>query len=239
MKNCGINSLSYVCSSPTSGEQFESVTFPYDRVVSLSSLIKGDLNTAFSAIERSLVQDFTEYYDKFDGELGIRYNKILRSKMYFNNGVEIVCSGTEIQNSGQDNVFCIRQLNLENIRSFEVGLQGSDFSDLVGKNMTEMSVALAPQTWIYLERIVNKVLGWDFVKVGTTELSLTFNLLGDEEKDRIAKGVYLLLSEIICFCSSGNFPIVLVSELPSDRLICQELLSLLNSMKYDYQVFIP
>lgn len=240
MKSCRIESFSYCIGSTNSEKKFESVTVSEDsKVHSISEYTKCNHNTIFSIIERSLVQDFTEYYDRFDNELGIEYDRILKSKIYLSNNSEVVFTGTELQSSNEDNLFCIRQLDLDNIRSFEVGLQEKDFSDLVGKNMTEMSVALEMSTWVYLEKLVNRVLGWDFVKVDTIGLRLDFIFSEDEEKDRIAKGVYLLLSEIVCFCSRGKFTIVLISELPSDSMIREELLTVLNNIKYDYQVFIP
>lgn len=241
MKSCRkIVSVSYVTPD---GVGFHSYAIPESKVVSVSGLLHSndsvEINTFLSAVERSLVQDFTGYYDKFDSEDGIVYNKISKSNVTFDDDTSIVYSGSEVQSTCEDNLFCIRQLSLGNIRSFEMGMQDSQFSDLVGKNMTEMSLVMEVQSWIYLERLVKTVLGWSFMEVSPQDMSLKFNYVDDEAKNSLAKSVYLLLSEIVCFGCTGMPLTVLISEMPSDVCVFEELYKVLTSMKYDYQVFIP
>lgn len=232
--------MSYVESS---GVGFHSHAIPNSKVIKVSSLIGSsdamEVNTFLSAVERSLVQDFTSYYDKFDAENGLHYNKIEKSNITFDDNTSIVYSGTDVQSTCTGNLFCIRQLGLGSIRSFEVGLQDAQFSNLVGRNMTEMSMAMELQSWVYLERLIKSVLGWSFVEVQPQEMNLKFNYVQDEDKNKLAKAVYLLLSEIVCYGCSGLPLTVIISEMPSDFTVYHELLEVLNSLKYDCQVFIP
>lgn len=241
MKSCRkIVSVSYVTPS---GVGFHSHAIPNSKVIKVSDLLGSsdvvDINTFLSAVERSLVQDFTSYYDKFDAESGISYDKITKSNVTFEDNTSIVYSGSEVQSTCNSNLFCIRQLGLGSIRSFEVGLQDAEFSDLVGRNMTEMSIAMELQSWVYLERLIKSSLGWSFVEIQPQTMKLKFNFVEDEDRNRLAKAVYLLLSEIVCYGCSGLPLTVLISEMPSDRIIYDELLKVLENLKYDCQVFIP
>ena len=239
MKSCRkIVSVSYVAD-----DGFTSVAIPSEQVISVSSLLhtedKTKITTFLSVVERSLVQDFTEYYDKFDFESGISYAKISKSNVTFDDDSSVVYSGSEVQNTCRDNFFCVRQLGLGSIRSFEVGLQDAKFSGLVGKDMTDVSMVMEPHSWVYLEKIVNMALDWNFVTVRTTDMTLTFNYSGDEVKDEMAKAIYLLLSEIVCFCTAGEPVTVLISELPKSVDLHSRLISTLAYLKSNCQIFIP
>lgn len=236
-------SLSYVACN-----RFNTFSIPENnKVVSVSKLIKSsdkkDVDTFLSAIERSLVQDFTEYYNKFDNLHNCTYDEISKCNIAFSNNGSIVYSGSDIQEVNVNDLYCIRQIDLDNIRSFEVKDLNAKNSECIGVDMSKMSMTISTQSWLYLEKIVNSVLGVNFVKVNPVSLQLEFAPIDDSETKRISEGIYLLLSEIVCLGECRMTPLyVLVSELPPSSSTYQyreRLIDVLRQMRYDCQIFIP
>lgn len=238
-----ISSLSYVADG-----QFNTYSIPVNqKVVSVSELTgkrdKKDIDTFLYAIERSLVQDFTEYYNKFDALHDCSYAEISKCNVAFSNNGGIVYSGSDIQTTDVSELYCIRQIDLGNLRSFEIKDQNAKNSECIGIDMSKMNMTISAQSWLYLEKIVNEVLGTRFMTVNPTNMKLEFALVEDEETRKTYEGIYLLLSEIVCLGECRMTPLyVLISELPKLNGLSNfkgSLLETLKQIRYDCQIFIP
>lgn len=238
-----VSSLSYVA-----GGRFSTYSIPENtKVVLVSKLIgnsdKKGIDTFLSAIERSLVQDFTEYYNKFDKLHNCTYDEISKCNVAFSNNGSIVYSGSDIQEINMSELYCIRQIDLNNIRSFEVKDQNVQNSECIGIDMTKMNMSISTQSWLYLEEIVNSVLDVHFIRVNPITMQLEFIPIDDNEKKLIFEGIYLLLSEIVCLGECRMTPLyVLISELPVSSGAYpykERLIEVLRQIRYDCQIFIP
>ncbi len=240
-----ITSVSFVSETQSGGEQLHRIIVPKDaKVVELHEIVgdcgKVETDTVLSAIERSLVTDFTAYYDKLDKLHECEYNEIKKCNVSFSDGSSIIYSGSDVQETGVGDMYCIRQVSQAYLRSFELVDQTAKNAECIGVDMTKSNISVSTPAWLYIEETVNRVLGCEYVKVDPITFNVSFNLLPSEEDKYIAEGIYLLISEIVCLGEERRTPLyVLVSRLPHASAISERLVEALDTLKYDCQVFIP
>jgi hypothetical protein len=181
-------------------------------------------------LECLLGQDFTGYYWSKDKEYGFSYKPVSGvSRLVFNNGA-ILGKDKEIQVQGEiPNIHVIRYLQWYTIRSFYLSNNLNNYSPLY-TNLTQYSNILQDTQWYRIITMVNKLAGFEFVRLEDETLKFNF----DETYGVTSNGlklIYTLISE--CFVTPDNYSRVLL--LPNINVLTQqkqiELLESLDNIK--------
>lgn len=170
------------------------VDFQGHKLVCLSG-VKENRDTLLYTLERFLANDFSSYYNEIDSNLGFKYKNVEGScTLNFINGFFSYSDGKQKQRGTTPNIHCIRYTKGGRIRSFLLSSNSSD--EVIGTNMTVFSSVISDSKWNRLVTIVNKLIGYEVVKLDIKSRKISFDIhsYNDWSEDAI-KFVYLLISE--------------------------------------------
>ena len=171
-------------------------------------------NTVVSLIEKAFANDITEYFDGFDKRFGFSYLPLDKVRVVTSEGViDLNRSTRDVDwNLDADSVFALRYIGGESVRT--VVWDDSLLSNLdkvsseVGiPDYSKYSEVFPLENWLRLEMYVNRVLGFDYMKVSRH---------GDSHKLEFTKNcskcslIFLIVSELIM--SDKNKKVFLATE---------------------------
>lgn len=148
-----------------------------------------------SAIERALANDLTSYYDVSDVNNGAEYSgNFTAIRLGFNWGDITLSQGDSQRKNVPKKVRCIRYLGSNFMRS----LYCTNESEISNKkemiDYTEYNTQISKGQWFGIMMTYNKIMGKTVMGIEGTKLTFNFDEVDDT---KIAKGIYLLVSEVL------------------------------------------
>ena len=170
------------------------IDFQGHKLVCLSGA-KENRDTLLYTLERFFANDFSSYYDEIDLNLGFNYKNIEGTcTLNFISGFSSYTNGKKKQRGTMPRIHCIRYTKGGRLRSFLLSSDSSD--EVIGTNMTIFSSVISDSKWNRLVAIVNKLIGYEVVKLDIKSRKISFDIhsYNGWSEDAI-KFVYLLISE--------------------------------------------
>lgn len=178
-----------------------------DRAVIIKGANKINLIHEF---EKVLTKDITGYCSNLDSNVGEEFNEAQGiSSITYENGVTYLDNDKKVvKSTGKTpNIHCIRFIEESNeLRSCTISTTSKNIES-IAHNMVRYSVIIDNNKWVRLCTLVNKVIGYTFVKVENNELVFDYNTntaLTDKQKEMI----YIIIAE--CFLTPEGFERVIL-----------------------------
>ena len=182
-----------------------------DRVKTLKSDVIGD-NTLIYAIERSIAEDFSSYYSKYDNGLGITYYDIDCVDFMSTENHIVFGSDKLTKSSDFSMAMCIRYINNDSIRV--VYSQDEETDKIIVRDLTKYSDALSDTDWWRLVEVFNTIVREDGIFFDQKHGIIKLNFEADEVWTKEAlRVVYMLLTETL-YARSEFKKYVLISNIP-------------------------
>lgn len=188
--------------------------------VSKSKLVQlvGDnkaMDTAISVVERSIVSDFSAFYDSFDNIEGVIYSsEIEQANLEFDYGsLSYINSKVVKRFSTKRDFHCIRYVGGDKIRSSTSPLSSDTPPDNFGVSLLEYSNALSSASWTRLRKLYNDIVGFNSMQVSHKNKTISFDFKDNTEWTTDAlELMYILLSESF-ISSHRGIRVILLSKM--------------------------
>lgn len=198
-----------------------------------------DKNSILYAFERALAEDFSTYYNKLDNECGVEYTGNIEKLTLETSVGDIIFASNKIvkKMTTKRNFHCIRYITDGRIRSFITPQKNDINVNNIGVSLLEYSSILSLSSWVRLEVLFNKTVGYKAISFNKTSKELKFDL--KEINDWSIKSqeiAYLILSESFMSARSG-MRVLLLSEIKELNKSCfSELLKSISSISNNFEI---
>lgn len=173
-----------------------------------------DLDTVLYAIERSIAEDFSTYYTKYDNSLGVTYEKEFEivSVMSSENIVQFLHDKLTKTNQSSKQM-CIRYISGDSIRVIYSPENSTKEPKVV--DLTKYSNAISDTAWLRLVTVFNRMADRELATLDTTSGVLTLNMESNEVWSKAALRIaYLILAEAV-LADSAYTKYILLSVIAS------------------------